>query len=383
MKGEKKSLKNIQHEVLGENPCLRDIQTAVEEAVYFGTDSVCVPSSYTREARHHLDYLHAITRKTTRLFAAVGYPYGYSGTAAKTEDTMQAIANGADGIRLFPNTGKLADGFIPYLMNEIREVKKVSGVKPVSVAIKTELLDCLGEVPEKNGESGMKRAVMACASAGADYIEEYTKTRTADTKDITKKMAEYVQEANHIFGTNLKLAIWMLTSSGTEEIIKAGADMIVSQDPVRTVINETYKEHLKTGQAINSWFSDREIIKKTRYCLLNFKTGMALREVLKNRKKQHIERRLAEFLSSSKSCYEFIGVSDIRSPYRYKAVMVIEHQQQKRGCSTMYLVDILWIRPKADDLLYYDSQQETDMTSFILKTAKEAGIFVPSHMELK
>ena len=57
----------------------------------------------------------------------IGFPNGYSTTAAKCFETADAVANGADEIDMVINIGELKAGNDAYVLDEIKQIKKACG----------------------------------------------------------------------------------------------------------------------------------------------------------------------------------------------------------------------------------------------------------------
>lgn len=99
----------------------------------------------------------------------IGFPNGYSTTAAKVFETKDAIQNGADEIDMVIQIGALREKKYDAILQEIRAVKEVCGDKILKVIIET----CLLTEEEK---IEMCRIV---GESGADYIKTSTGFSTA------------------------------------------------------------------------------------------------------------------------------------------------------------------------------------------------------------
>ncbi len=152
----------VDHTLLAQTATWEEIRELVDDAVRFGTASVCIPPSYVREAAAYADGRMAIC-------TVIGFPNGYSTTKVKCMEAQDAIAGGADEIDMVINIGWVKDGKYDEAEAEIRAVKEVCGSKILKVIVET----CLLTEEEK---IAMCRVVTA---AGADFIKTSTGFSTA------------------------------------------------------------------------------------------------------------------------------------------------------------------------------------------------------------
>ena len=123
----------------------------------YGCASVCIPPSYVKRAA---DYLGGRLPVCT----VIGFPNGYSTTAAKVFETMDAIAGGAKEIDMVVNLGWVKDGRWDELLSEIRGVKEACGPLVLKVIVETCLL---------TGAEKVKLCEIV-SDSGADYIKTST-----------------------------------------------------------------------------------------------------------------------------------------------------------------------------------------------------------------
>lgn len=134
-----------------------DIQKLCEEALEFQTASVCIPPCYIR--RVHDQYGDRLN-----ICTVVGFPLGYSVTAAKAAEVRQALKDGASEIDMVVNISDVKNGDIDAVKQEIAELKKETGNHILKVIIET----CYLTEEEK---IALCRAV---TEAGADFIKTST-----------------------------------------------------------------------------------------------------------------------------------------------------------------------------------------------------------------
>mgnify|MGYP000325041828 CR=1 FL=1 len=90
----KETLKYVDHTLLTQTATWEEIRKICDEAMEFGTASVCIPPSYVKEAKEYMKDRMAVC-------TVIGFPLGYSVTAAKVCEVREALADGADV--LMPN----------------------------------------------------------------------------------------------------------------------------------------------------------------------------------------------------------------------------------------------------------------------------------------
>lgn len=192
----------VDHTLLKQTATWDQIKALCDEAMEFGTASVCIPPCYVKQAH---DYVQG---KLT-ICTVVGFPNGNMTTNAKEFETLEALANGAEEIDMVINIGMLRAGNTDYVANEIRRLKEACGRRILKVIIET----CLLTEEEKKT---MCRIVTDC---GADFIKTSTgfSTGGATPEDI-KLFAENVGP-----NVRIKAAGGIATLEDAENFVKLGA----------------------------------------------------------------------------------------------------------------------------------------------------------------
>lgn len=192
----------VDHTLLKQTATWEQIKALCDEAMEFGTASVCIPPCYVKQAH---DYVQG---KLT-ICTVVGFPNGNMTTNAKEFETLEALANGAEEIDMVINIGMLRAGNTDYVANEIRRLKEACGRRILKVIIET----CLLTEEEKKT---MCRIVTDC---GADFIKTSTgfSTGGATPEDI-KLFAENVGP-----NVRIKAAGGIATLEDAENFVKLGA----------------------------------------------------------------------------------------------------------------------------------------------------------------
>ena len=99
----KKILSAVDHTLLSQTARWEEIKKICDDAVSYGTASVCIPPSYVKRAKEYLGDRMAVC-------TVIGFPNGYQTEAVKVFETRDAIENGADEIDMVINVGDVKDG---------------------------------------------------------------------------------------------------------------------------------------------------------------------------------------------------------------------------------------------------------------------------------
>lgn len=213
----KEILRHVDHTLLLQPSTWAEIRQICDDAVKYGTASVCIPPCYVKEAADYLGDKMAVC-------TVIGFPNGNVTTAVKEFETRDAIANGAVEIDMVINIGWLRDKRYDLVENEIRTLKAACGDKILKVIIET----CLLTEEEK-----IKMCELV-TSAGADYI----KTSTGFSKGGAT-FADVELFARHV-GPNVKIkaAGGISSLDDAEKFLALGADRLGTSRIVKLVKNE-------------------------------------------------------------------------------------------------------------------------------------------------
>ncbi|MEA5012233.1 MAG: deoxyribose-phosphate aldolase [Angelakisella sp.] len=129
----KEILSQVDHTLLSQTATWEEIRQICDDGIKYGVASVCIPASFIRRAKEYVGDRLA-------LCTVIGFPNGYSTTAAKVFEARDAIENGADEVDMVANLGWIKDGLFDEQEKEIFEIKKVCGNHVLKVIIETCLL---------------------------------------------------------------------------------------------------------------------------------------------------------------------------------------------------------------------------------------------------
>ena len=207
----------VDHTLLKQTATWKEIQALCDDAIAFGTASVCIPPCYVRQAHEYVQGKMAIC-------TVIGFPNGNNTTASKVFETRDAIENGADEVDMVINIGMLKAGEKEYVEDEIRRIKAAAGDKILKVIIET----CLLTDEEK---------IAMCeivTRAGADFIKTSTGFSTAGAT-----FADIELFAKHV-GPNVKIkaAGGISTLEDAEKFLALGASRLGTSRIVKLLKQE-------------------------------------------------------------------------------------------------------------------------------------------------
>ncbi|MDR1868414.1 MAG: deoxyribose-phosphate aldolase [Treponema sp.] len=205
-------LQRIDHTLLKATASWQEIKTLCGEAVRFKTASVCIPPCYVKPVFEEYGNDPVIA-------TVIGFPLGYSITAAKVLETERAVLSGASEIDMVINIGDVKNSRFDFVLEEIKLVKKACGEKLLKVIIET----CYLSEEEKI------RLCEIVTEAGADFIKTSTGFGTAGAT-----LADVELFKKHI-GSNVKIkaAGGVKTREDLEAFINAGAARIGTSSAVK------------------------------------------------------------------------------------------------------------------------------------------------------
>lgn len=207
-------LGKVDHTLLLQTATWDEIRELCDDAIRYGTASVCIPPCYVKQAKEYV-------KEQMRICTVIGFPNGNCTTSTKVFETEDAVANGADEIDMVINIGMLKSGNEAYVLDEIRQIQKACQGRILKVIIET----CLLSNQEK-----IKMCELVTES-GADYIKTSTGVSTAGaTFDDIALFASHVGE-----GIKIKAAGGISSLADAEKFVELGADRLGTSRIVKIV----------------------------------------------------------------------------------------------------------------------------------------------------
>lgn len=207
---------------------LAEVQALCDEAVQLGLAGVCVSPYFVKEARRRLD---GTGRK---VISVVGFPLGYSYTAAKVEEIKKMVHDGADEVDAVVHITAVKDGNWSYVENDISAMTQIAHLKnvPIKLIIESGMLN-----PEE---------IRQVCGIAERWKVEYIKTSTGmlapgpDAPDI-----RFLKGILHP-GTRIKASAGIRTAAKAITLLEAGASRIGTSSAA-AIMAEWNKQHSSEG----------------------------------------------------------------------------------------------------------------------------------------
>ncbi len=214
---QKEILKHVDHTLLTQTATWAEIQQICDDALAYGTASVCIPASYVKQAKAYVQDQMAVC-------TVIGFPNGYATTACKEFEAKDALENGADEIDMVINIGWVKDGKYDAVEKEIRTLKEVCGHRILKVIIETCLLT----------EAEKVKMCEVVTRGGADYIKTSTgfSAKGATFEDVAL-FAEHIGS-----GVKIKAAGGISSLEDAERFLALGADRLGTSRIIKLVRQE-------------------------------------------------------------------------------------------------------------------------------------------------
>lgn len=196
---------HVDHTQLKAFATWQDIEKLCDEAVEFGTASVCVPPCYIKRISDKYG-------EKVNICTVIGFPLGYSVTASKIVEAKEAIKDGANEVDMVINISDVKNGDFDKVEKEIAAIKEACGDKILKVIIET----CYLTDDEKI------KLCRCVTNAKADYIKTSTGFGTAGAtfEDVA------LFAANVGDGVLIKAAGGIRTREDCLKFLELGADRL-------------------------------------------------------------------------------------------------------------------------------------------------------------
>ena len=210
--------KYIDHTNLKPFATKTDIENLCADAREWDFASVCVNPCDIALAKELLEGSDVMT------CTVIGFPLGRNTTAIKVAETEEAYALGCDEFDMVINVGKLKDGCVDYVRDEIAAVVKAAKGKTVKVIIETGLL---------TDEEKALATRLSC-EAGAHFVKTCTgvSAGVATVEDIR------LMKANISGNVRLKASSGIKTYETAKALIDAGAERIGTSSGIAIITGD-------------------------------------------------------------------------------------------------------------------------------------------------
>ncbi len=210
-------LSKVDHTLLAQTATWDEIKAICDDAVTYGTASVCIPPRFVKQAK-------AYVGDKMKICTVIGFPNGYSTPEVKIFETRQALKDGADEIDMVISVGTVKEGKYDRVLKEIRDIKAVCGSHILKVIIET----CFLTDEEK------MNLCHVVTDSGADYIKTSTGFGGGGaTFEDVKLFAENIGP-----GVKIKAAGGITSMEDAEKFIELGASRLGTSRIVKLVKGE-------------------------------------------------------------------------------------------------------------------------------------------------
>lgn len=198
--------KYIDHTNLKPFAVKADIEKLCADAVANDFMSVCVNPCNVTLAKSLLK------GSGVKVCTVIGFPLGQNRTEIKVAEARQALADGCDEFDMVLNVGRLKDGELDYVRDEIAAVVKAVEGKTVKVIIETGLL---------TDEEKITATELSCR-AGAHFV----KTCSGVSAGVATVEDVKLMKAHVTGGVKVKASSGIKTYETAKALIDAGAERL-------------------------------------------------------------------------------------------------------------------------------------------------------------
>ena len=198
-------LSRVDHTELNPAATWEDICTLCDDAITYGTATVCIPPCYVKRA---VSYVNG----KLPICTVIGFPHGNSPTAAKAYEAKCVAEAGAKEVDMVINRGWVKDGLFEAITNEIAIVKRACAPAVLKV-----IIECCGLTDEE------KIALCHCVTEGG---AEFIKTSTGFDNGGATVEDVALMAANVGEGVQVKAAGGIRSFEAAQAMLDAGANRI-------------------------------------------------------------------------------------------------------------------------------------------------------------
>ncbi len=199
----------IEHTLLKPDCSLDEVRRICEEATQCGFVGVCIPPFFVRDAKRALG-----EGSRVRVATVVGFPMGYTGIAAKSEEIKRALDEGADEIDAVLNIAAVKSGNWNHVAHDVDGIARATSIRGRTSKL---ILEC-GLLTEDE----IRQVADIARESGIHYLKTGTgfhgHPATPDMVRLLKSIA----------GDKMKVKAsgGIRTRAGAEALVKAGADRL-------------------------------------------------------------------------------------------------------------------------------------------------------------
>ncbi len=205
------------HTTLKPDTTLAQVEQLCDEAKQYSFASVCVPPFFVKKA------VQLLKSTKVRVSTVIGFPMGYSTTAAKVEEIKRAIDEGAKEVDVVVNICAVKSGDWNYVRHDIDRMIAATHLKGkvIKVILETGLME----------KTEIEKLAEICNELAPDYVKTSTGFNGAGAS------AETVGLLRDLMNKKIKIKAsgGIRDIAAAEEMIAAGADRLGSSSSVLIV----------------------------------------------------------------------------------------------------------------------------------------------------
>ena len=225
----KEILSHVDHTLLAPDARWEDIRALIDDGIRYGTASVCIPASYVKEAAEY-------AAGRIPICTVIGFPNGYSTSAAKCFEAADAVRNGAEEIDTVINIGWVKDGRYDRILEELRGIRRAMDETAPGRILKVIVEICLLT------EEEISALCDVTAESGADYIKTSTGfSKGGATFEAVALMASRIARQTREPKLKIKAAGGISSIEDAEKFLSLGADRLGTSRIVKIVKAEEGK----------------------------------------------------------------------------------------------------------------------------------------------
>ena len=198
-------LEKCDHTLLRVDCTSEEIRRLCDQGIKYHCASVCIPPCHVAGAKRYVG-------DALRICTVIGFPNGYSTSAAKAFEAADAVKNGADEVDMVINLSMVKDGCWADVEKDILAVREATRGTLLKVIIEC----CLLTEEEKI------RLCHIVSDCGCEYI----KTSTGFSKGGATREDVALLRANVAPAVKVKAAGGISSLQDAEDMIALGADRL-------------------------------------------------------------------------------------------------------------------------------------------------------------
>ncbi len=198
----------IDHTILKPTTTNEEVMTLCQEALKFQFAAVCVPPNFVALAKSLL------TNSEVKVATVIGFPFGYSNTAAKLAEINQAIEDGADELDMVHHLAALKNKDWQLVEADVKAC--------------TEACHRQGKFIKVIVESGLltDKELIVCCNRYQHYSIDFMKTSTGYAAVGATSHAVEIMRAHLPETISIKASGGIRNFSFAQELIQAGANRL-------------------------------------------------------------------------------------------------------------------------------------------------------------